>query len=405
MPVTGVFASAQHDFQIGIRAFKDKKYQQAIQSFERARQQGMSSSALYYDLAVSYFKIGDYNQARRWFIKSRQYTKIKYLSEYNLGLVAIKQKRKKTALGHFKNVAKHAREKNLVKLANYQISRLRKEAPRPWSAFAQVKYGHDNNVTTVTDNSPTKKASTFIDLYAYGSVKLYGTSKQGLMLNAYVFDTQYKAASQYDIQVRNLGLNQAFSLGRFRNSIGVNYQQTTLAGQDFQKAAVYDLKTRYLLGSKSDIRLRYRYYDINSMAPYQELSGSKQRLRLEYRHSSGMNRLKLYSEYENNDRSETSSTPRSYSPTRYTLRGTYTYSFNRRLSLTGDLAYRISNYPAGATGLAREDTRTKTNLELDYDLNKTWFLSAEYGHTDNGSDDPAYRYKQNISAVSINASF
>lgn len=416
LSVCNSFAAAQDDFQSGLQAFKNKQYPQAIRLFDRARQQGMKTPALYYNLAVSYFKTGNYTQAKIWFNNASQYKKIKYLSEYNLGLVAIKQGDNKTALGHFKRVSKHAREENLVKLANYQISQLYQKSPKSWSAFAQVKYGHDDNVTTAIDSSPTKQASDYMDLYAYGSATVSGTPKQGLMMNAYVLDTRYTSSGQNDMQVRSLGLTRTFAPGKWRNAVGIDYQNTTLDGQNFQDSINFEARTLYNLSSESNLRLRYRYYDINSKPPYTELSGNKQRLRLEYRWYPGADTLKLYYEYETNDRNEASTTTSSYSPTRHTLRGAYTYAFSDKLALTGDLAYRISDYPAktytnptpppnSLTKAGREDTRVKANLELAYYLNRIWFLTAEYNYTNNDSDDPVYRYKRKISSISINASF
>lgn len=407
LPLKQLFATAQDDFRAGLQAYKAKQFTRAIQSFERARQQGMHSSALYYNLAVSYFQTADYDQASNYFNKTRQDSKLKHLSEYNLGLVAVKQNRRKTALKYFKSVARNASQKNLVTLANYQIAQLEEVKIKRVMAFFQLEYGHDDNVTTATNETATKLGSDYRDLYVYGAVRLAGGKHHDLSLDGYILDTQYSATRVYDIQFRSLRLSQAFTLGKWFHRAGISYISTMLGENNvaFQDTLLYELNSKASVSGESELRLRYRFYDIDSQAPYTELTGTKQRLRVEYRWLPKPDKLRLLYEYETNQRSETATTPGSYSPTRHTLRAAYTYALTDNWSATADFSYRLSDFPAGATDPVRQDRRSKTDFELAYHLSKSWFLTAEYSYTNNASNLAAYEYQRRLTSLSINASF
>ena len=102
-------AHADMDFDQGVNAFKQQDYQQAVKSFLQSRQQGNQSSILAYNLAVSYYKLGKYDQAKLYFQEILSDPELTALGYYNLGLIAQKRNEPqaaKTAFSKSFNAAK-----------------------------------------------------------------------------------------------------------------------------------------------------------------------------------------------------------------------------------------------------------------------------------------------------------
>ena len=83
--------------------------------------------------------------------------------------------------------------------------------------------------------------------------------------------------------------------------------------------------------------------------------GWRQRAQVRYYRNTEQSRQQLYYELELNKRNELVASDGGfsyeYSPTRHTLGGKYTHKFSGKWYLTGDLAYRVSDFPASATCL------------------------------------------------------
>ena len=57
-------AGGEEQFQAGLGAFRAGDYRQALVHFEQARHAGYDSATLDYNVGVSHYKLGDYQQAR-----------------------------------------------------------------------------------------------------------------------------------------------------------------------------------------------------------------------------------------------------------------------------------------------------------------------------------------------------
>ena len=157
------------------------------------------------------------------------------------------------------------------------------------------------------------------------------------------------------------------------------------------------------------IYFRYRYEDIASdYINYDYLEGWRQKLRLEYRQYNRTNIGQLYYELELNDREDYVSTTTgdeySYSPTRHTLRGKYTEFLDKNWRLTGDISYRMSDYPATSTQ-DRNDDRWMLATYLDYRFDKSTRLRTKLQYSDNQSTEDLYDYDRVILSVGINKLF
>ncbi len=87
-----LMASAEVDFEKGVTAFKSGDNESAVRYFESARNQGMDSVALRYNLASSYFKMERYDDAKAQFLLLLEVDAMFELASFNLGLIATRQK-------------------------------------------------------------------------------------------------------------------------------------------------------------------------------------------------------------------------------------------------------------------------------------------------------------------------
>jgi len=403
------FASIESDYQAGIQHYKNKQYTKAIQSFNAARKQGLKSPALYRNLALSYFMTENYNMATRYFNMQKRYPSARVSAEYSLGLVALAQNNKQRALQHFELVS-NSKNKKLQALAEMRIKQLTDKPGKKWNAYAQLEYGRDDNVNADPSGVASKTADSFITILASGAYRLAGSRKNSLALKASVYQFDYDSVNQYDMQVLSIGLKKSFAPGRWENSLSAKVKETTLGDADYQRTTRYEARMQRNILSSSDIRLRLRHDNIESLnTAYDYLAGTRQRIRFAYRYYPAQDTLKLYYQYEQNDRQDT--TTQSYSPERHTVYGSYTYAIMNQLDLKASLAYRVSTYPQVVAPPplvatpARDDKRLRAELGLAYQLNNTWELQARYQYSDTDSTNNLYTYQANIYTLSLGASF
>ena len=162
LAMSNTMAASDNDFETGVAYFKQQQYQQALNSFSSAYQQGLKTPALFHNLAVCHFKLGNYTQAEEFFKLASQYPSQKMMAEYNLGLVAKKRGQTSLANKHFTLVKNTAKDPKLVTLARIQLGEVVVTEPeKRWSVYGILSYGHDDNITIVPDSLPSKKASAY----------------------------------------------------------------------------------------------------------------------------------------------------------------------------------------------------------------------------------------------------
>ena len=93
-----------------------------------------------------------------------------------------------------------------------------------------------------------------------------------------------------------------------------------------------------------------------------------------------------------------------YSPTRNTLGGRYILKFSESWYLTGDLAYRVSDFPASAT-VDRDDTLWMAGALLDYRIDDTLVLKTNVKYIQNDSTVDIYSYDKTVIAVGMSKLF
>lgn len=399
-------ATASSDYDLGLESYKAGDNAAAVNYFESAMKKGMDSISLQYNLASSYYRLGKYEQAKTYFKQLNKTSEMKDLAEYHLGLIAIKEKDGSLARRYFNSIVNSGKDTRLIKLSKKQLDALYEKENLLKAAFS-FNLGYDDNISSVSDDSVLDRADSFYEYFASTDLLITGRRKNGWVANASLFGIKYS-----DIDVNNenhfiMGLKRAMKFEDWDTSIQLNLSKSTYGDDDFQSITKLDLIGQKRLPGSQSIYLRYQLEDIKSEQPiYNYLEGWRQRGKLEYRSYSKANIKQIYYELELNSRGElvTLTDAYDYSPTRHTVRGKYTHIYNKQWWLTGDLSYRLSDYPGSST-VDRDDKQWKLALSADYRIDRTFKVMAKYQYTDNASTVDRYAYDKSVIKVGLSKLF
>ncbi len=407
MVSTHVYASAKDDFKQGVTYFKSENYVSAVEKFESARKQGMRTTALYYNLGSAYYKLQNYKKAESYFTELRKTAKMKSLAEYNLGLIADRQKSTRKAKKYFNLVVRNSKDKKLTYLAKQQLDKF-KSVKKPWSVYLNGTAGYDSNINFAPVGTGTEKSDSFLDVLASADYLFSGKNSNGWRGEATLYSIRYSGAGIYDQDQYGISLKKAQKLADWNTYLKAGFDKLTYGSLDYQSIFNLEVKGRYKLSRTDRIYLRYRYEDISSDdVTFDYLEGWRQKIRAEFRRYNKKNATQFYYELELNNRNDVvpaTGSQYSYSPTRHTFRGKYTIDLNRLWRLTGDLAYRISDYPTMTTQ-DRKDDRWKATVYANYRFDKTMKLKLKLQYIDNSSTESGYSYDRQVVTVGLSKLF
>ncbi len=402
-----LLATAESDFKLGVESFIAGDNAAAVSYFESAKKQGMDSVSLQYNFAVSYYRLGRYEESKKYFKLVNQTEAMRDLAEYNLGLIAIKEKDGTLARQYFNSVANSGKDEKLTRLSKKQLIALANSQKEDrWQAYLSSHIGYDDNISSVSGDSVLDIADTFFDVFATVDLLISGRRLDGWVADAFLFGINYRETETSDEDQITLGIKRAILLQDWDTSARLSFTKSTYGGDDFQRITKLDLKGRKPISKSGRIYLRYRYEDIKSdNTLYDYLEGWRQRARVEYRNYSVKNIKQIYYELELNNRGElvTDTFAYDYSPTRHTIRGIYTQVI-KRWWLTGDLSYRFSDYEASST-IDREDDQWKLALSADYYFDRTFKFITKVQYTDNASSVDRYNYDKSVIKIGLSKLF
>lgn len=101
VPLTSMAESAKQSFKKGIAAFKQTRFNDALNYFEKAQASGISGPYIQYNLGSTYYKLGKYEQAQKAFLMVANHEDFRQVAYYNLGLTARRLKNYKQAVEWF----------------------------------------------------------------------------------------------------------------------------------------------------------------------------------------------------------------------------------------------------------------------------------------------------------------
>ena len=403
-----VYASALTDFKQGVALFESEDYSNAATKFEHALSQGMRTTALYYNLGSTYFKLNKFKKSRTYFKELKKLPEMKSLAEYNLGLIHEKLDDNKQANRYFKSVIIDNKDKKLVSLAKIKIYGKNPNIKKITS-YASIKTGYDDNINVSPTGTVIDKADSFSEYFITADYLFSGNRKNGWISDITFFRSSYTDSNIYDFDQLGLGLINNYKYNKLEIQLRTNYDKYTYGNEDYQSILKIETRAKYNITNNKKLQFLYRYELISSdLAIYDYLNGWRQKLRTEYKQYNKKSIYKLFYEYEINDRDDLATTAPpsvlSYSPVRHSIKYSHTKIIDKHWRLTGDLSYRKSNYPTTITQ-NRDDQRWKLAAYADYRLNRSSLIRSKLDYTDNNSTEAIYDYHRTVASVDLSYFF
>ncbi|NOX76076.1 MAG: tetratricopeptide repeat protein [Gammaproteobacteria bacterium] len=417
IPFNFALAQSSDDFfQAGVTAATAGEYQQALVEFKKARRTGMSTPALKYNLAVAYYRTGQYEQARLIYVGLSNDPSLEQLAYFNLGLIANKQKKSAASIRWFRRAYRHAGDsrssQQIRTLAATALKRLgtsgtRVRQNRKWSVRLSTALASDSNVTLANDElvGVTRQSDTYMGFSANGGKWLKGRGDQGVRLTLGANLQQYDKLGENDFARLQVGMARYDLLGRWEMRFAGGWDEIYFSGSEYQRVIGVEVRGHRDLPNDRQLRLRYALGRIQATdAVFDYLDGWRQQARVAIRQRRGGNTLRAYYQLEVNDRQDRVGTIEpfsSYSPTRHSLRLTsgWRYSNGWRLRLDGRYRYSLyggRNELTDGTRIRRADKQFRVSARVSWRVARHWGVSAGYYFTTNDSNIGRKSYDRSL---------
>jgi len=403
-------------FAKGVKASGSGQHEAALKQFQMAKKAGMKSAVLDYNLAVTYYRLGRYEESRKIFMKLTDSGAFSQLAHFNLGLISNKQKDERKAVKWFQRAYKGDSNK-LSELAAIALKRLGKKPKKavrkksPWKGLVSASLESDSNVNLATDevNEPSK-SDTSMSLYASANRWLKGNRKDGVRLDVNVNSQTYSSETQYDYLQLHARLSRYGRLGSWRTRFSGSWDEITLDGSAYERIISARADGRHNLSKDRQLRLRYRLSRILADSTYDYLDGWRHQLRAGVRQRYGKKRVRAYYQLEVNDRDDyigpISGRFTSSSPTRHVLRVTgylpvgadWTARLDGRLRMS---RYADANEFSVGAPKKREDDQYRLGVKLTHKFDKHLEFGVEYQYADNNSNIDVYDYDRSLVRANV----
>jgi len=388
-PAVGAMIDA--DFDAGKQAYGNGDYGSALVFFESARDTGLESPAIHYNIAVTQYKLKRYAAAAASFeLIARRFPQMRGLAEYNLGLTAARLGNEADARAHFRNAYElSAADRTLRALAAQQLRAIEPGIRRAsrWSGAFGVRAGNDDNVALLDDSvlpSGTTTDSPLTDVFA--TVSGPWTGRSGFRVEGSAYFLKYFDADDFDQSEINGGVFYEWRPRRWRLQVGVQASTGTIGGDAYDRKMGPGARVVRYLGPSASIDLRYRYDDVTEAESiYAGLAGTRQILDARYRWYRDDHRLQLRYVLETNDRDDAG-----VSPDRNRFGIDYRYQPETGLGFEAELLLRNSDYDDIAT--PREEDLTTLRGAATYRWRDDWLVLLEFRNSNNDSSDSVYDY-------------
>lgn len=153
LPAPGGAATAPEDlFRQGVAASREGELEEAIRYFEAAREQGLDTGALHYNLGVTYYLAGRLADAEAAFQRAADSDAMVAPALYQLGRLARERGDTQRAQGFFRRSASAARTQALAERARMAWRELATVIP-PSFVYFSGGGGYDSNLSLTPDDA------------------------------------------------------------------------------------------------------------------------------------------------------------------------------------------------------------------------------------------------------------
>lgn len=414
----------------GREAFSAGEYQRALDHFETAKTSGIESLTLDYNIAVSLYRLGRFDEARVAFLALATQPEWTVLITYNLGLVAEAQGNREAALAYYQQLLAQDEQERIRTLAERKVALLQpqQQAARPalagspevksWQGLLSISAGLDSNASSLADellDNSSSAADEFVEALLYGQWYVDGQARAGTRLYALYFDRRFNEFDYLDTRLFGLGLTHERRFGAYQTEAGLRWTGTWLDSRTVanQWQAHAGISRQMQPGS---FGAQYSYSRIEAGRAFPQTDGNQQRLDLSW--SKRMDTLTLQARYrhERNDRADLSRNGAfaSYSPVRDSLNLAVRWQVMPALT-AGVAAEFIESDYAGTNRLrdtsgaivtaSRANRQQRYTLDASYRLNRNWRVRGEYQHSDVSDTFDLYTFDRNRVMATVEFEF
>jgi len=423
LATTSMADNSSRYFNEGIKASIAGDYNTALQHFKKARQAGLNTSVLDYNLAVSYYKLQQYESSRQTFSKLTDTPTFEQLAYFNLGLIANKQKDEATAIRWFQRAYRNRSNEKLRKLAALALQRLgvsarktRRSVP-DWTGSVSSALARDSNVSLVNEElaGVTGESDTAVNLSTTAGRWLKGNVNSGVRLKLSAVMRKYGKLSQNNDSQLSARILRYDQLGEWKVRLGGSWDEIYFNGSEYQRVVSADVRVRAALSLASQFHFRYKLSRVQATdAVFDYLDGWRQQFRVGLQHKYTAGKTRYYYQLELNNREDrlgiTNPFTR-YSPTRHTLRITHWRDIASHWRLRLDGRFRFSDYNddnilAGNVSERRIDGQWRITTRMSRTFGRRWEVFVQHGLTKNNSsidlENFSKSYQRSILKVGVN---
>ncbi len=420
VPFVVTAGTAEDSFSQGVKAAGAEDYETALQQFLQAQEQGMSKPALDYNLAVAYYRLGRYLEARKVFARLAKDPRFTHVAYFNLGLIANKSGDERAAIDWFLRTYRNTTNPRLKALSAKALKRLGVDAKREastknWGGFVAANVGYDSNVKLANEDlvGVTGESDNSLEVMGIANYWLRGGRNDGVRIVVSADVQKYQNLSNYDFSQFQLGLARFGHLGKWNMRFTGSWNESYLGGNRYQSVFGAEARGRYGLGRDKYVRLRYRLnYMTSADTQFEALDGLRHQFRAGMQVNKGVHRFRAYYQLDLNDRTDrlVGTNFTSFSPTRHALRALAYWHLGGKWKGRLDARYRYSGYNdpnrvAGVETITRIDKQLRLGARLGRNFAKYWEVEGSYNYYDNNSNISADSYKRSVAYLGVNRFF
>ncbi|MDI9246599.1 tetratricopeptide repeat protein [Marinobacter sp. CHS3-4] len=426
--------SAQEEFREGISAFQAGDLKTARHHLETARQSGLASSALFYNLGVVYFRLDEYDESQAAFSRLLD-TPHAPLALYNLGLVLKAKGDPEGAREWFAQAARSSSPPQIQALAIKQLNPnardrdIAKTVERGDGSsvptnqrlvFLSVAGGYDDNIAGTPSSETTDQAGSFAEFLASGRSPLYQSRGRALVLNAAAYSRQYSSNSDFDNTYASAGLAWQHPLESARITAEVGLSGLWFDGDLLERQVRLDVSYKrpgcfWPQILVVDCEIQGFAATIQGGAGYEAYDGSLYGGGVSFEKAVGPWTLDASYRLEIDRREDLESGSEffSLSPIRHRVGVSAERLMSQRLSLGASQSLRVSRYSdphrlvedGQIQSTRREDEKYRARVFTRYAFNPTWYLGAELAWETNQSTLARYEYDRTEFLISLDGVF
>lgn len=398
-------------------AFSRGDIESAAKYFSLLAEEDDSAEVLY-NLAICYFKLERWNDARSLFLRLQQDDPTEDLVNYNLAITEKKLGNQQAARLEFESIIQYSEDSSMVDLSQRQILRLsgstrasssNASVANNWTLGARTEVGYYDNLLTPTQEENTGINDSLLESQAYFRWQSDRESTNKWTVDGIVYNSRFQKTQSYDTNLAKLSVRKYNKWLQGYWSAGASYDSSQLDDEGFLQNISIELDVVQRHKRLGYLGLSYRYKDVEGLSQlYEPFTGHGQQINAIWgdRLNSRQNwELRYRYEHDQRQDSETLFNYRSFSPIRQGISFTWNYQIDQwRLNLMSeyrDSQFQDNNVYANGVSIKRSDQRFKSSLQAIWQLAENWKLSAGYHFTDNQSNIEFFDYHQQLAKLAL----